>query len=186
MILFLVCRRTIRNITLMYRIPRLILGISDWSTLWDTCEHFSHNTHIFPITPTYEELYKIFNSSDFPAEDENIEIYHNVQRSRIHLVVAWPNIFPYNEAMQLCFKQFYVNTTTIVRKQGNCVASLGPEDISVRYHLPTPTCYLNEPFLIGFSKGNKGTMNLMNHWWADEEKTLKQGELCGIPKAQIY
>jgi hypothetical protein len=76
-----------------------------------------------------------------------------------------PTLFPYNEATQWCFKKFDANTTTIVRKQGKRVASLRPEDIGLRYHLPTPTCALNEPFLKGFSQGNKGPVKLMKHWW---------------------
>jgi hypothetical protein len=46
----------------------------------------------------YDEIYKIFNTGYFPPEDENLEIYQNIQKSDIHLVVARPPIFPYNEA----------------------------------------------------------------------------------------
>jgi hypothetical protein len=57
---------------------------------------------------------------------------------------------------------------TIMRKQGKQVASLRPEDINSRYHLPTPTCSLNEPFLKGFSQASKGPAKKMKHWWDDE------------------
>jgi hypothetical protein len=126
-------------------------------------------------SPAYEEIYKIFNSGDFPAKDKNMEIYRNIQKRGIHLVEARPTLFPYNEATQWCFKQFDANTATIMSKQGKRVASLRPKDIGLRYHLPTPTCALNEPFLNGFSQGNEGPVKLMKHWWAHEDETIKQG-----------
>jgi hypothetical protein len=64
---------------------------------------------------------------------------------------------------------------TIVKKQGKQVASLRPEDIGSRYHLSTPTCSLNEPFLKGFSQVIKVTVNKMKHWWVEKDETLKQG-----------
>jgi hypothetical protein len=39
-------------------------------------------------SPTYEDIYIIFNSGDFLVEDENMEIYWKIQKSGIHLVVA--------------------------------------------------------------------------------------------------
>jgi hypothetical protein len=38
--------------------------------------------------PLYDEIYKIFNTRDFPPEDENLEVYQNIQKSCIHLLVA--------------------------------------------------------------------------------------------------
>jgi hypothetical protein len=113
---------------------------------------------------------------DFPTEDENMEIYQNIQKGDIHLVVVRPTHFPYNEAAQWCFMKFDINTTNIVRKHGKSVASLGPKDISLRYHLTTPTYALKEPLLKVFTQGNKGPVNLMKHWWVDEDETLKQGK----------
>jgi hypothetical protein len=69
--------------------------------------------------PAYEEIYKIFNLGDFPAEDENMEIYQNIQKSGIHLVSSRPTLFPYNEVAQWCFKKFDANTATIMRKRGS-------------------------------------------------------------------
>jgi hypothetical protein len=56
------------------------------------------------------------------------------------------------------------------------MASLRLEDISLRYHLPTPTCALSESFLKGFTQSNKGLVKLMKHWWDDKDETLKQGQ----------
>jgi hypothetical protein len=38
--------------------------------------------------PGYEEIYKIFNSTYFPADEENLGVYQNILRSDIHLVAA--------------------------------------------------------------------------------------------------
>jgi hypothetical protein len=87
----------------------------------------------------YEEIYRIFNYANFPVDDENLGVYHNILISDIHLVATQPPLFPYKEAMQWCLKQFDTTTTTIVSKQGKWKASMRPEDIVSRYHLPTPT-----------------------------------------------
>jgi len=68
--------------------------------------------------PDYEEICKIFNSSYFPMNDEDLEVYQNILKSGIHLVVSRPQIFPYNEATQWFLKQFDATTTNIMRKQG--------------------------------------------------------------------
>jgi hypothetical protein len=83
--------------------------------------------------------------------------------------------FPIQKASQWCLKQFDTKTMNIMRKQGKRVVSLRPEDIDSRYHLPTPTCSLNELFLKGFSHVRKGPTNKMKNWWVDEDETLKQG-----------
>ena len=67
-------------------------------------------------SPAYEDIYRIFNLIDFPAEDEDIKIYQNIQKSNIHLVVSWLTLFPYNEATQWCFEKFDANTATVMRK----------------------------------------------------------------------
>jgi len=64
----------------------------------------------------YEEIYKIFNSTYFPADDENLGVYHNILRTDIHIVVSQPSLFPYNVVVQWCFKKFDITETTIVRK----------------------------------------------------------------------
>jgi hypothetical protein len=66
----------------------------------------------------YDEIYNIFNTGEFSPEDENLEIYQNIQRRGIHLVVSLPPFFPYNKAAQWCFKQFDPNTATIISKHG--------------------------------------------------------------------
>jgi hypothetical protein len=66
----------------------------------------------------YDEIYKIFNTGDFPPEDEDLEAYQNIQKRGIHLVVARPALFPYNEATHWCFKWFDPSTTTILNKSG--------------------------------------------------------------------
>jgi hypothetical protein len=126
--------------------------------------------------PSYEEIYRIFNSANFPMDDENLGVYQNILRRDIHLVVTRPSLFTYNKATQWCFKQFDMTTMTIMTKQGKRVASLRPKYISSRYHLPTPTCSLNELLLKGFPQVSKAPAKQMKHWWADEEKTLKQGQ----------
>jgi hypothetical protein len=45
----------------------------------------------------YDEIYKIFNTGDFPPEDEDLEAYINIQKSGIHLVVAQTTLFTYNK-----------------------------------------------------------------------------------------
>jgi hypothetical protein len=49
----------------------------------DTTHHIGEDHCI-----RYEEIYIIFNSGDFPAEDENIGIYQNIRKRNIHLLVA--------------------------------------------------------------------------------------------------
>jgi hypothetical protein len=49
----------------------------------DTTPHISEDH-----SPTYKDIYIIFNSDDFPIEEENMEIYQNIQKSGIHLVVS--------------------------------------------------------------------------------------------------
>jgi hypothetical protein len=44
----------------------------------------------------YDEIQRIFNIGDFPPDDENLEVYQNIQNNKIHLVVARPALFPYN------------------------------------------------------------------------------------------
>jgi hypothetical protein len=51
-------------------------------------------------SPGYDEIYRIFNTVDFPPEDENMEVYQNIKKSDIHLVASRPTLFPYNEATQ--------------------------------------------------------------------------------------
>jgi hypothetical protein len=67
--------------------------------------------------PRYDEIYKTFNAGDFSPEDEKFEVYQNIQKSGIHHVVSVP-LSPYNDATKWCFKQFDLNTTTIVSKLG--------------------------------------------------------------------
>ena len=52
----------------------------------------------------YDEIYQIFNTWDFPPEDNDLEVYQNIQKSDIHLAVARPALFPYNKAAQWFFK----------------------------------------------------------------------------------
>jgi hypothetical protein len=44
-----------------------------------------------------EEIYRIFNSIDFPQDDEDLEVYQNILKSSIHMAAARPQLFPYNE-----------------------------------------------------------------------------------------
>jgi hypothetical protein len=78
----------------------------------DTTHHTGEDQSLI-----YDEIYRIFNTGDFSPEDKNLEIYQNIQKSDIHLVVARLTLFPYNEAAQWCFKQFNPNTATITRKR---------------------------------------------------------------------
>jgi hypothetical protein len=41
--------------------------------------------------PGYEEIYRIFNSVYFPMDDEDLEVYQNILKSGIHLVVSHHN-----------------------------------------------------------------------------------------------
>jgi hypothetical protein len=50
---------------------------------------------------------------------------------------------------------FDQSTATIVNKSRRKIASLRPEDVGIRYHLPGPMCSLNEAFLKGFTRNNK-------------------------------
>jgi hypothetical protein len=52
----------------------------------------------------YDKIYKIFNTGDFPLEDEDLKVYQNIHKSIIHLIVARLSLFPYNEETNLCFK----------------------------------------------------------------------------------
>jgi hypothetical protein len=99
----------------------------------------------------YDEIYRIFNTWDFPLEDNDLEVYQNIKKRGTHLVDAWSTLFPYNETTQWCFKWFDLNTATIISKHGRQITSSRPEDINARYYLPTLACALNEPFLMGFA-----------------------------------
>jgi hypothetical protein len=66
---------------------------------------------------------------DFPPEDENLEVYQNIQKSCIHLLVSRPMLFPYNDTTNWCLKHLDQGTATIVRKENIQIASLRPEDI---------------------------------------------------------
>jgi len=90
-------------------------------------------------------------------------VYQNIHKSSIHLVVARPTLFPYNEVDQWCFKKFDPSTATIINKYRRKIASLRPEDVSARYHLHEPACSLNELFLKGFAQGIKGPTKLMKN-----------------------
>jgi len=48
----------------------------------------------------YEEIYKILNSGDFPTEDENLEVYQNIQKGDIHLITTLPTLFPLKKVVQ--------------------------------------------------------------------------------------
>jgi hypothetical protein len=54
--------------------------------------------------PRYDEIYQIFNISNFSSNSEDLGVYQNIQKSGIHLIVAHPTLFPYNEATHWCFK----------------------------------------------------------------------------------
>jgi hypothetical protein len=79
--------------------------------------------------PRYDEIYNIFNIGDFPPEDNNLEVYHNIKKSCIHLIVAHPMLFPYNDATIWCLAHLDKDTTTILRITKLQIASLRPEDI---------------------------------------------------------
>ena len=40
--------------------------------------------------PDFEEIYRIFNSTDFPQYDEDLEVYYNILKSGIHMVAYRP------------------------------------------------------------------------------------------------
>jgi hypothetical protein len=93
---------------------------------------------------------------EFPQDNEVLEVYQNILKSGIHRVASRPQLFPYNEASHWCLRKFDTSMKNIMRKKGTRVDSLKPEDISARYHLPTPTFSLNETFLKGFTQERKG------------------------------
>jgi hypothetical protein len=45
----------------------------------------------------FEEIYRIFESIDFPYDNEVLEMYENILKIRIHRVDAMPQLFPYNK-----------------------------------------------------------------------------------------
>jgi hypothetical protein len=81
--------------------------------------------------PMYNEIYKTLNTGYFSLKDENFEVYQNIQKSGIHHMVSCPTLFPYNDAVKWSFKEFYLNTFTIVSNLGIQIASPRPEDINV-------------------------------------------------------
>jgi hypothetical protein len=121
----------------------------------------------------YNKIYRIFNTGYFSPEDKNLEVYQNIKKSNIHLVVARPTLFPYNKVTQWCFNKFEPSTMTIIRNNMRQVASLRPEDISTRYHLPTPDFSLNEPFLEDFTQRKNNLDKMIKHWWWDEDESPK-------------
>jgi hypothetical protein len=120
----------------------------------DTTHHIREDSF-----PSYDDIYKIFNVEYFPLHDEDLEVYQNVKKSGIHIVVSPPTLFPYDDVSQWCFKKFNYRTCTIVNKHGRKIESLRPEDVGIKYHLPKPICSLNETFLKGFTRNNKYPAN---------------------------
>jgi hypothetical protein len=45
----------------------------------------------------YHEIYNLFQNEEYPTEDEDINEYMNIRKIGIHIVVARPMIFPYND-----------------------------------------------------------------------------------------
>jgi hypothetical protein len=79
----------------------------------DTIPHIGEDH--FPI---FEEIHSIFEFKEFPKDNEVLEVYQNILKSRLHQVASRPQLFPYNEAAQWCLKQFDSSTALIMRKQG--------------------------------------------------------------------
>jgi len=53
--------------------------------------------------PRYHEIYCIFQNEDYPSDEKEIDVYHNIRRSNIHTLVAHPMLFPYNDVALWCF-----------------------------------------------------------------------------------
>jgi len=67
----------------------------------DTTHHIREDNF-----PSYDDMYKIFNTYYFPLDDEYLQVYHNIKKSGIHIVVSLPTLFPYDDVAQWCFKKF--------------------------------------------------------------------------------
>jgi hypothetical protein len=122
---------------------------------------------------TYQEIYEMFCDDKYLTEDEDIEEYKNIKLSRIHIVVAHPSLFPYNDVVRWCFMHIQKETRMIVNVVGAPIVSLREEDLRIRYKTPEPIISLDESFLEKFRIDHKDFETLMEDWFVDEEWLVK-------------
>jgi hypothetical protein len=72
------------------------------------------------------EIYKIFNTREFPHKYEDVEAYHNIKKSSIYVIAARPMLFLYNDVARWCFTHIENDIYTIMNKSRIQIESLKP------------------------------------------------------------
>jgi hypothetical protein len=79
--------------------------------------------------PNWNEMYKILVNKDFPKDDEDLAVYHNIKKSELYVIATRPDIMPYNDAVRWIFSHLELSTTSIVNEVGTPITLIQPDNI---------------------------------------------------------
>jgi len=79
----------------------------------------------------YHLIYHIFQNEEYHSDDEYINEYRNIGKRGIHIVIAHPMLFPYNDVARWSFTQLQKETATIVNTSKVLITYLKGEDTKI-------------------------------------------------------
>jgi hypothetical protein len=101
-------RRRGKNIVV--NIPTPI--VDSWDILVIETDYHNGVSHY----PQYDEIYRIFNTRDFPPKDENLEFYKNILKKLHSPHSCSPYVFSLCDTTIWFLSHFDKETTSITRK----------------------------------------------------------------------
>jgi hypothetical protein len=109
-------------------------------------------------TLKWDEVFQMFKLQNFPINVEyqdQLRIFNNIRKSKLHRVVAHPPVLPCTDAIAWIIEHVDLQNRYILNARGDPIASFQAADLAKYYHLEKGPQKLDEDFLSKFPyKGN--------------------------------
>jgi hypothetical protein len=98
---------------------------------------------------------------EFLKNDPDLNVYQNIQRSGINVIVARPAVLPYSEIPRWEYKNVNTNEEVITNRKGTIISPLNVNNFHKIYKLPKPLVFLNKGLLKKFTMEKKNPLEII-------------------------
>jgi hypothetical protein len=121
----------------------------------------------------YEYFLEFTPHSDLEVRELDDQVFQNIRRSSLYMVVAKTHIFPCVDLLEWIIHHVDVEKFLLNNKYGECISVFLPTKVSMYYKLKDVEFKLNKDFLVVFHE-HQNINQLLSSWWRDDKKFVNR------------